>query len=291
MLRRAGKLAREVETGEFVEVEGVRLHFVARGEGRPVVLLHGNTGFAHDFSAVLASLDPLEFRAFAFDRPGHGFSERPALDGVMPSQARLIRGALEALGVQRPLVVGHSWSGALALSYALEFDEDVAALVLLAPAVYREEEMYAAQRLLVEISLRSDVLIRASEAFVRAEIRRNLALAFSPDEVPRDYLRAAESLWTRPSQVRAFMQDEYYYNPEVELLAERYPKVRVPTLIVTGDSDALVNPVRHAYPLHSAVEHSDLTVLPAAGHMLPHTRPEAVVSALRNAASLAGPVQ
>ena len=283
-------MAREVETGEFVEVEGVRLHYIARGEGRPVVLLHGNTGFAHDFSAVLASLDPREFRAFAFDRPGHGFSERPTLDGAMSSQARLIRGALESLDVRRPLLVGHSWGGALALSYALQFDGDVAALVLLAPAVYREEEMYAAQRLLVEISLRSDVLIRASEAFVRAEIRRNLALAFSPDEVPRDYLRAAESLWTRPSQVRAFMQDEYYYNPEVGLLAERYSKVRVPTLIVTGDADALVNPVRHAYPLHSAVEHSDLTVLPAAGHMLPHTRPEAVVSALRNAASLAGPV-
>src|SRR5437763_5918755 len=284
-------MAKEVETGEFVEVEGVRLHYVTRGEGRPVVLLHGNTGFAHDFSAVLASLDPLEFRAFAFDRPGHGFSERPARDGVMPSQGRLIRGALKSLGVQRPLVVGHSWGGALALSYALEFDEDVAALVLLAPAVYREEEMYAAQRLLVEISLRSDVLIRASEAFVRAEIRRNLAVAFSPDEVPRDYLRAAESLWTRPSQVRAFMQDEYGYNPSVGLLAHRYERVRVPTVIVTGDSDALVNPERHAYPLHSAVEHSELTVLPAAGHMLPHTRPEAVVSALRNAASLAGPVQ
>ena len=79
-------MAREVETGEFVEVEGVRLHFVARGEGRPVVLLHGNTGFAHDFSAVLASLDPLEFRAFAFDRPGHGFSERPSQDGAMSSR-------------------------------------------------------------------------------------------------------------------------------------------------------------------------------------------------------------
>src|SRR2546423_11398838 len=111
-------MAREVETGEFVEVEGVRLHYVARGEGRPVVLLHGNTGFAHDFSAVLSSLDPREFQAFAFDRPRHGFSERPALDGAMPSQARPIPGALEALGVPRPLVPCPSSGGAPAPSYS-----------------------------------------------------------------------------------------------------------------------------------------------------------------------------
>src|SRR5947209_19158382 len=98
----------ELEAGEFVEVEGVRLHYLSRGAGRPVVLLHGNSGFAHDFAAVLDAIDPSEFRALAFDRPGHGFSERAAQDGAMSSQARLLRGALHALGVQRPVVAGHS---------------------------------------------------------------------------------------------------------------------------------------------------------------------------------------
>jgi pimeloyl-ACP methyl ester carboxylesterase len=284
VFRWAEKIEADVETGEFIEVEGVRLHYVSRGEGRPVLLLHGNSGFAHDFAAVLAALDPAEFRAFAFDRPGHGFSERPASDGAMSSQARLIRGALESLGVRRPIIAGHSWGGTLALSYALQFPEDTAALVLLAPAVYREEDVYAAQRILVEIPVLSDLFIRASDTFIRSEIKRTLERAFSPDALPIEYLHAAEALWTRPSQLRAFMQDEYDYNPAVEMLAERYDKVRVPTFIVTGDADALVNPERHAYPLHRSMEHSELTVIPAAGHMLPHTRPSAVIEALRSSA-------
>ena len=284
MFGRAGKAELELETGEFVSVEGVRLHYLSRGRGRPVVLLHGNSGFAHDFASVLEALDGKEFRALAFDRPGHGLSERPALDGAMSAQAGLIRGALKALGVRQPIFVGHSWGATLALAYALQFAEEVAALVLLAPAVYREDEMYAAQRILVEIPVLSDLLIRASETFVRAEIKRNLERAFAPDELPLEYLQAAESLWARPSQVRAYMQDEYGYNPAVELLTPRYGKVRVPVLIVTGDSDELVNPERHAYPLHGEIGHSELVVLPAAGHMLPHTRPEAVVDALRSAA-------
>jgi pimeloyl-ACP methyl ester carboxylesterase len=287
----AAKLNVGLEQGEFVEVEGVRLHYLARGEGRPVLLLHGNSGFAHDFAAVLGALDPSEFRAYAFDRPGHGYSERPANDGAMSSQARLLRGALAKLGVRRPVLVGHSWGGTLALAYALQFPEEVGALVLLAPAAYPEEDIYAAQRVLFEIPVLSDLFIRASDTFIRAEIKRNLERAFSPDALPPEYLQVAESLWSRPSQVRAFMQDEYGYNPAVELLAPRYDKVRVPTLIVTGDSDELVKPERHAYPLHRSMGHSGLSVIPAAGHMLPHTRPEAVVKAIRSASGEVSPAQ
>src|SRR5437763_4997500 len=93
MFVRAEKAQVDLETGEFVSVEGVRLHYLSRGEGRPVVMLHGNSGFAHDFASVLGAMDGREFRALAFDRPGHGFSERPSQDGAMSSQARLIRAA------------------------------------------------------------------------------------------------------------------------------------------------------------------------------------------------------
>jgi pimeloyl-ACP methyl ester carboxylesterase len=288
---RAAKFNVELEQGEFVEVEGVRLHYLARGEGRPVVMLHGNSGFAHDFAPVLGALDPEEFRALAFDRPGHGHSERPAQDGAMSSQARLIHGALEKLGVRRPVLVGHSWGGTLALSYALQFPEDVSALVLLAPAVFREEEMYAAQMILIELPVLSDLIIRASETFVRSEIKRNLTRAFSPDGVPEDYLSVAEEVWSRPAQVRAFMQDEYGYNPAVELLSTRYARVSPPTVIVTGDADALVKPERHAYPLNRVIDHSELVVLRDAGHMLPHTRSQAVIEAVRSAINKTSPAE
>ena len=194
------------------------------------MLLHGNSGFAHDFASVLEALDGGEFRALAFDRPGHGLSERPAQDGAMSAQARLLRGAFKELGVRRPLLVGHSWGGALALSYALQFADEVAALVLLAPAAYSdEEEMYAAQRILVEIPVLSDLFIRASETFVRAEIKRNLERAFSPDTLPPDYLQAAEALWMRPSQVRATESGASLVHAPVEILKESVSAPPPPT--------------------------------------------------------------
>src|SRR5213082_2887734 len=102
--------------GEFVTIKGWRLHYVSEGLGFPVVMLHGNAGFTHDFSLVMSALAAQGFRAIAFDRPGHGESERPLNeDATVVFQSDLIREALVELGIKNPILVGHSWSALLVL--------------------------------------------------------------------------------------------------------------------------------------------------------------------------------
>lgn len=265
----------------FVIAEGLRLYYVSRGAGVPVVLLHGNAGFTYDYSAVMHSLAERGYRAIAFDRPGHGQSERPG-DGIATAriQSGLIHEALRKLEVERPIMVGHSWGGILVLSYALQYETDVSGIVLLAPATYPEEEQFAATKALIEIPGLGDLILRMSSPIIDWEIRRNLERAFSPDEVPAEYLELATAVWNRPGQIKAIVQDEAVFGPTAEELSHRYGEVRAPTVIITGDSDLLVSPQRHAYPLHRAISHSQLIVLPETGHMLPHTRPEAVLDAI-----------
>lgn len=269
------------DTGGFVTIEGLRLHYVSRGAGVPVVLLHGNAGFTHDYSAVINFLVERGYRALAFDRPGHGQSERP-MQGVTTAwvQSRLIREALRKLEVERPIMVGHSWSGVLVLAHALQYETEISGIVLLAPATYPEEDQFAAPRVLIEIPGLGNLIIRMSSPLIDREIRRNLERAFSPDEVPLEYLELATATWNRPGQIKAIVQDEAVFSPTAEELSRRYSEVRVPIVIVTGDSDLLVSPERHAYPLHRAISHSKLIVLPATGHMLPHIRPETVLEAI-----------
>jgi pimeloyl-ACP methyl ester carboxylesterase len=268
--------------GEFVVVEGLRLHYVSEGTGTPVVLVHGNAGFTHDYSAVMRSLAEHGYRALAFDRPGHGQSERP-LDEIATAevQARLIHEALLKLKVERPIMVGHSWGGVLVLAYALRYEADISAVVLLAPATYPEAEHFDAQRALIKIPGLGDLIIRMSSPLIEREIRRNLERAFSPDEVPSNYLELATAIWNRPGQIKAIVQDESDFSPTALSLSHRYGEIRVPTIIVTGDSDLLVKPELHAFPLHNTIKHSGLIVLNKTGHMLPHTRPEAVLEAVQ----------
>lgn len=267
--------------GKFVAIDGLRLHYVSLGAGIPVILIHGNAGFTYDFTLVMAELAAHGFKAIAFDRPGHGESERPSgIDTTVALQSDLIHQALQELGVENSIWVAHSWSALLVLHYALRYEAEVSGLVLLAPAVYPEEAEFTAPRSLIELPGLGDLILKLSSPFIDKEIRRNLEKAFSPDKVPADYLELATTIWNRPGQVKAIIQDEAIYNPTAEGLSRRYDKIQSPTIIVTGDSDLEVDPERHAIPLHWELSHSELRVLPATGHMIPQTRPEAVLDAV-----------
>ena len=113
-------------TGRFVTVDGVRLHYIDRGEGPPVVLLHGNVVTAEDFqTSGLLDLLARRHRVIAFDRPGFGYSDRPHGSAWSArAQADLLRDALVILGINRPVVLGHSWGAAVALALALNHPSD-----------------------------------------------------------------------------------------------------------------------------------------------------------------------
>src|SRR5687768_7438671 len=119
--------------GRFLEVDGVRLHYLERGAGPPVVLLHGNVVTAEDYlwSGVLDRVAE-RHRVVAIDRPGFGYSDRPKGRLWTPAeQAGLLRRAFTRLGLDRPVVVGHSWGTLVALALALDHPEVVRGLVLL----------------------------------------------------------------------------------------------------------------------------------------------------------------
>src|SRR6201987_3694694 len=125
--------------GHFIDVGGFPQHVIEMGQrdtqdALPVVMLHGASANLEDMRLALAE----EFRGrrpvIFIDRPGLGFSLRDRDQGASTSyQAAVLRGVLDRLGVERAIVVGHSWGGALALAFALDFPERTAGLVLIAP--------------------------------------------------------------------------------------------------------------------------------------------------------------
>ena len=116
----------------FITADGARLHYFEKGSGTPVVLLHGNGSMIGDFvSSGITERAANSHRVIAFDRPGFGFSERPRGRSWGPvEQAKLFLRAFSLLGIERPIVVGHSWGTLVALALALEDPEKVAGLVL-----------------------------------------------------------------------------------------------------------------------------------------------------------------
>jgi pimeloyl-ACP methyl ester carboxylesterase len=108
--------------GHFIEVDGVRLHYVERGKGRPLVLFHGNGSMIQDFeSSGLIDLAAKNYRVIVFDRPGFGHTSRPRDVVWTPeAQADLFANALDRLNVQQAIVLGHSWGASVAVALAIK---------------------------------------------------------------------------------------------------------------------------------------------------------------------------
>jgi pimeloyl-ACP methyl ester carboxylesterase len=119
--------------GDFLKIDGVRLHYLEAGKGLPVVLLHGNGTTLDDFVASgLFDLVSRSHRVIALDRPGYGYSERPRFRLWTPdAQAALLQQAFDQLSIERPVVLGHSWGTMVAMALALRSSTALRGLVLL----------------------------------------------------------------------------------------------------------------------------------------------------------------
>jgi pimeloyl-ACP methyl ester carboxylesterase len=274
---------------KFVTIEGTRLHFVTRGTGPPVVLIHGNPGSYKDWSRLYGPIAS-RYRAIAFDRPGHGHSERSNhQDATVEVQARMLHSALAELQVENPIIVGHSWGGALALIYALIYPKALSGAVLLAPAVYESEDGVSFLTKLPALPVVGHLINYLFTPLLGARVvRQDLAKAFAPDPVPNGYLRDMLSEWTRPKKVKWYSVDDSLLNIGLRNFSPRYSDLRIPVAIVTGDSDLIVSLDENSRRLHQELPKSELVILEKTGHQIALTRPDAVVEAIHRVGILAG---
>jgi pimeloyl-ACP methyl ester carboxylesterase len=280
--------ARYPPTGRFVAVAGGRLHVVERApRGQEpeatVLLLHGASGSSGDPIAALGERLSRRFRVVAIDRPGSGWSDRiGGADAPSPArQAEAVREALGLLGVERAIVVGHSWSGALATNLALDHASVVAGLVLLSPVTHpwpggKISWYYGPATLPVLGRLLTWTWTTPAGLLLTEP---TLAAVFAPQELPPDYVeRARIPLVLRPRTFRANAEDVAGLYRFVASQVRRYGEIRAPTVIVSGDADRIVWTNLHSRALAREIPGARLVVLPGVGHMPHHAAPDVVAS-------------
>lgn len=266
----------------YLNVEKTRVRYVENGAGPGVVLIHGNAGSVDDFDFQGLGRLCEDHRVIAVDRPGHGKSNRPnGSDATLEFQTRLLHEALAQLGVTRPVLVGHSWGGALALAYAVAYPNDLSGVVLLAPAAYSDGGPDQFMRAVLKTPVIGDVTLTIGRICLGPHLlRKELRDAFYPDPVPEDYLRHASSAWLGHKQMRAILEDEYGLDKELKKLSKHYSEISVPVVIVTGDQDKVVSAQANAFRLKATISRAQLIELKNTGHQVPQTHPESISNAL-----------
>jgi len=270
--------------GSFIEVDGVRLHYSDRGHGSPVVLVHGNavTGADWNTSGVADLLVAQQHRVITFDRPGFGYSDRPrGRVWTAARQAELLHKALQQLGVERPVVVGHSWGAVVALALAAEHHAELSGLVLLSGYyvwTLRPDVMPVTVGALPGLG----DLLRYTVSPLLGWLQMPLLKwqMFSPMKVPARFKEEySTGMALRPSQVRATSGDGALMIPGALALRNRYKDLRLPVAIIAGENDRVVW-ARRAEELAEKIPGSTLQILPGVGHMVHYAAPEIVLRAV-----------
>src|SRR4051794_24904457 len=289
------KMTRDAERetppiGRFLDVDGVRLHYIERGTDETLVLIHGNGTLIQDFT-INGLVDRLSqrYRVIVFDRPGYGYSERPRQVWTPRAHATLFEHALQQLGVEWALVLGHSWGTMVAISLALQAPMLVHSLVLLSGDYFPTARMDVVLSSPNAIPGIGDALRHTvSPPLARLMLPGGIRAMFAPAPVPESFDRLfPKDLMLRPIQLRASAEDAALMTPSVIELEQHYRELKLPVVILTGGDDQIADVDRQSRRLHDEIPQSELSVLPGLGHMVHHLAPDQVIKAIDRAAALA----
>lgn len=275
--------------GHFLNVNGVRLHYIERGSGAPLVLLHGNGSMIQDFeSSGLIDLAAKDYRVIVFDRPGFGHSERPRNTVWGPdAQAELIKCALAELGVSKATVLGHSWGASVAVAMGLKYSELVQGLVLASGYYYPTLKPDVVALAAPSLPLLGDLLSHTvSPLLSRAMWPLMMAKIFGPQPVPRKFNGFPKEMALRPSQIRASAAESALMIPDAFKLRVQYANLKMPVVIIAGEEDKLNDVDTQSARLHSDVPQSSFHKFAENGHMIQQTATDKVMSAIREASGV-----
>ncbi|MGX0975234.1 pimeloyl-ACP methyl ester carboxylesterase [Roseovarius sp. MBR-51] len=277
--------------GQFVEVRGHRVHAVVMGKGPDLVLIHGASGSTRDMTFDLAPSLAQRYRVIVMDRPGLGYTPRINRTGAtITQQAALLQEAAALLGAERPVVLGHSYGGAVALAWGVTRPDHIAALVDVAGAAKPWDSGLSTYYRVLSHPVLGPLTIPLLSAFVPdSRVEEAVQEIFTPQDPPAGYLdHIGAGLTLRRESLRANALQRANLLGEIKALHPRFGEIAVPVEIVHGSADTTVGLSIHSEPLAAQINGANLTVLPGVGHMPHHSDPEAVIAAIDRAAARAG---
>ncbi len=272
------------DSGRYIEVYNCQQHYFEAGMSNdtPLVLLHGvgATSYAWIQTAIMDSL-ATEYHVYAFDRAGHGYSDRPAGMGGDPrAQAEFLHAAISELGLEEFVMVGHSWGSAVAISYVIYYPGEITDLVLLSPYILPQNRAVDSIFPIATIPGLSDVLLNTLAVpfgkIARVPITKR---TFSPEVIPDDYWSETILLSQRPKAVQVMAEDIIAIDAALEELSPRYGEISVPVSIMVGEFDVYFGDD----PLEELSDSLgwQFEQLPGAGHGIQYTCTEQVVRFIR----------
>lgn len=276
--------------GRMFDVNGKLVHVIEAGEASapPVLMIHGASANAREFTFTLAPRLKDNFHVLMADRPGHGYSGRPERSETLEVQAAQMAGVVRQLAPdQKAVIVGHSYGGAVALRLALDNPDLVSGVVLLAPVTHDwgggGESWY---NKIAGPPVIGPIFSQLVPLVAPSMVKSGIDGVFDPKDAPDGYYSdAAIGLLFRPPSFRANADDMNVLQEELAAQQDRYPELNMPVVLFSGARDTVIDPKLHAGKIKHQVSDFELVALPDTGHMPHHDHGGEIADVIRRLAA------
>jgi pimeloyl-ACP methyl ester carboxylesterase len=271
--------------GDFVDVEKAKIHFLTRkkisdtknSKNAPVILIHGSSGSSADMELAFFDIFPDDIDLYAFDRPGIGWSKTKLSPLEMSNpmkQAEAIHMAVKKLKLDKPIIVGHSWGGAVAIAYAKQFGDEVSGVVSLAGVAYPWKGPHGWYDNLLTTPVINHIFTRLFlNKMGQLYVPLSINAIFEPEVARSDYREGAQAeIILRPSTIINNSFYSYNLRRHLKTMSKKYNDIKTPFLIVAGNKDYIVHSKSQSERLHNEVAGSEYMLFKDTGHMPHHTQ-------------------
>ena len=271
--------------GKTTVLEDAEIHWYETGQGRPIIMLHGLAGNLRNFTYALTERLDQDYRVIAIDRAGCGWSKRSKLEfATLQGQAGIIAKFIDKEQINKPLIVGHSLGGAIALALALEYENKISGLALICPATQTVDKVPDIFRFLNISSrlLRFFLAHTFSSLFGILTRKDTFEIAFSPEPVSENFsIKGGGDLALTSKAFIKTSEDLVFALSSAPLLVGREKELDVPTKTLFGEKDEILDVKLHGEKF-AELSGTQIKVLAGKGHMLPLTQPEECATFIRS---------
>ena len=270
---------------QFVEINGINVHYKRMGTGEPVfILLHGFGASTFSWREVMEPLAEMG-TVIAYDRPAFGLTERPlAWEGANPytqeSNIEILLGLMDTLDVEQAVLMGNSAGGTIATAFTLAYPERVTALIEVDAAIYQTMPDSAFLDWLLETPQADRIGPLIARRLGGSQGDDFLESAWhDPDKITPEIIEGYRRPLKAENWDRALWEHTQATDPPG--LVDRLDQIAVPTLVISGDDDQIV-PVENSRRLAEDIPGAALTIIEDCGHLPQEECPQAFLRAVEN---------
>lgn len=252
----------ETVDDRYVELKDFRAHYVVKGEGKPVVLIHGGGSWLYSYRNNIDELSR-KYKVYAVDMPGHGYTtEKTKVKYDLDTYAEFIKEFLESQKIDKSNIVGHSWGGGWSVYFTEKYPEMVDKLVLLDSSGLNEpdksEWKYFGYPVIGEIISKLISLSNTKSSMKKMFINQSMLT----DEYIEEIYTPLSFRENRNAQVQAQRHLDW------SITEDRLKDIDKQVLIIFGKKDCYFDN-NYAKKMNSKIKNSNLCMIENTSHM-PH---------------------